>query len=162
MINRIFLLFLVFLAPLTGYPQQTALLKGRVIQVADGDSFTLLLADKQKVRIRLYGVDCPEYKQDFSRVAADFTKACIAQKEIKVKPVDKDQYGRVVGIVFLRDGSELNAALLENGLAWHYTFYDSSSKYAALEKRARSEKIGLWSMPNPQPPWEYRRKHRRK
>jgi endonuclease YncB( thermonuclease family) len=32
---------------------------------------------------------------------------------------------------------------------------------AEAEELARRAKRGLWSMPNPVPPWEYRKMHRR-
>jgi len=31
-----------------------------------------------------------------------------------------------------------------------------------VEDQARKLKIGLWSKANPMPPWEYRRRHRRR
>ena len=44
---------------------------GRVIGIADGDAITVL-RDKEKVKIRLYGIDCPERYQPFSKKAKQF------------------------------------------------------------------------------------------
>jgi endonuclease YncB( thermonuclease family) len=43
------------------------------------------------------------------------------------------------------------------GLAWHHKKYSSDPVLAEAEEQARRLKKGLWSMPNPVPPWEYRR-----
>ncbi|MCC6448526.1 MAG: thermonuclease family protein, partial [Chitinophagaceae bacterium] len=50
-----------------------------------------------------------------------------------------------------------NKELVRNGLAWHFKKYSTSKVYAALEMQARKQKIGVWSMPNPIAPWEWRR-----
>ncbi len=38
-------------------------LQGRVVSIADGDTFTLLTANKQQIRIRLAEIDTPESGQ---------------------------------------------------------------------------------------------------
>ena len=43
---------------------------GRVVGVADGDTITVLDADKVQHKIRLDGIDAPEKKQAFG-IAAD-------------------------------------------------------------------------------------------
>ena len=40
-------------------------LRGKVVSVADGDTITVLDADKVQHRIRLEGIDSPEKKQAF-------------------------------------------------------------------------------------------------
>jgi endonuclease YncB( thermonuclease family) len=45
---------------------------GKVIRVIDGDTISVL-KDKEPVRIRLYGIDCPEKKQAFGKKAKQFT-----------------------------------------------------------------------------------------
>ena len=37
---------------------------GKVVGVSDGDTMTVL-RDRTQIRIRLYGIDCPEMGQDF-------------------------------------------------------------------------------------------------
>lgn len=41
---------------------------GRVVGVADGDTITLLDADKSRHKIRLAGIDAPEKKQAFGQL----------------------------------------------------------------------------------------------
>lgn len=153
------LLFLTFLSQCTPV-QQDHQLQGQVVRIADGDTLTILDSLNQTTKIRLYGIDCPESGQDFSQVAKRFTTAHCAQKSVRVTIKDVDQYGRTVGIVYLEDGTELNLALLQAGLAWHYTAFDHSARYAHAEAQAREQKKGLWVQGNAQPPWKYRQSKR--
>ena len=44
-------------------------IRGKVIKIADGDTFTLIFENNFEVRVRLNGIDCPEKKQAFSNKA---------------------------------------------------------------------------------------------
>lgn len=65
---------------------------GRVIRVADGDTVTLLDSTNTQIRIRLYGIDCPENGQDFSNVAKRFTSDLCFAKMVSVDVKDLDRY----------------------------------------------------------------------
>jgi len=56
------------------------------------------------------------------------------------------------------DGRDLSLELVKAGMAWHYRKYSDDPVLAAAEKKARAARLGLWSMPNPVPPWEFRHK----
>jgi endonuclease YncB( thermonuclease family) len=108
-------------------------------------------------KIRLYGIDCPERGQDFGSAARKFTSRMVFGKTVRVREVDKDSYGRTVAWVWV-DGASLNKELVKAGLAWWYKhFAPGETELKELEKKARSEKIGLWSHPKPIPPWEFRK-----
>jgi len=47
----------------------------------------------------------------------------------------------------------LTEKLLRAELASHYKRYSKDKDLAILEVEARAKKIGLWSDPNPIPPW---------
>lgn len=128
---------------------------GKVVGVADGDTFTLLTKENKQIKIRLHGIDCPEKKQDYGQVAKQFTSDAIYGKEVCVDETDIDRYGRTIGIVHY-EGKILNEELLKAGLAWHYKKYDSSPKLAAMEETAHKQKKGLWSMASAIAPWEFR------
>ncbi|GGC48563.1 endonuclease [Parapedobacter defluvii] len=131
-------------------------LTGGVVRVADGDTFTLLIGKNQQ-RIRLYGIDCPERGQPYNRVATAFTKELLSSGPVKVREMDIDRYGRVVGIVYIADTINLNERLLEAGLAWHCAVYDRNPLWMAKEQEAREARRGLWTESGAVAPWHWRK-----
>ena len=128
--------------------------EGKVVSVTDGDTIKVLQGGTQ-VKIRLAAIDCPEKGQPYGQAARKFTADLVAGKIVKVWPTDTDRYGRIVAFVFA-DGIDLNKELLKAGMAWHYQQYSRDPELAKLEFQARAKKVGLWSEPDPVPPWEYR------
>ena len=63
----------VLLLALAAGPQARSF-QASVIGVADGDTITVL-RDRQQIRIRLDGINCPEGGQAFSNRAKQFTSA---------------------------------------------------------------------------------------
>ena len=41
-------------------------------------------------------------------------------------------------------------------MAWHYSAYSHDPTLARAEADARAAHLGLWSQPNPIPPWDWR------
>ena len=132
-----------------------------VYKLADGDSFEGRTAG-QTFRIRLYGIDAPEKGQDFYRVAKDRLGALCAEGPVKIVWRSKDDFGRLVADAYTASGKHINATLVAEGLAWHFTRYSNSAELAQLERNAREQKRGLWVQAQPLPPWEYRKSHRRR
>src|SRR5690606_26039875 len=133
-------------------------IRGKVVRVSDGDTITLLDSTNRQIRVRLYGIDCPENGQDFANVAKKFTSDLCFSKIVSMNVKDIDRYGRTVGIVWAPDSINVNLELLREGLAWHYKFFDQSEEFAQAEHLAKQHKKGLWVQGNAVPPWEYRRK----
>lgn len=135
----------------------SAEMTGKVVGIYDGDTITIIDdLDQGKFKIRLYGIDAPEKKQDFGQKAKQHLSSLIFNKVVKIKFTEIDRYGRIVGKIFLND-IEINIEMLKAGLAWHYSRYDQTSTYINAEKQARTEKRGIWSIKNSIPPWEYRK-----
>lgn len=137
--------------------------EGRVVGIADGDTITVLTDEKQQVKVRLYGVDCPESKQAYGTRARQFTRDKVAGKRVEVEVRDMDHYGRTVGIVTAPDGAILNTDLLDSGMAWLYSAYCKApfcNDWKAKEVAARKAKVGLWADANPTPPWDFRKAQR--
>lgn len=132
---------------------------GKVVAISDGDTFRLLTNEKQTVRVRLHGIDAPEKGQDFSTQSRQVLSELIFGKEVRLDQKDKDQYGRVVAVVYI-DGLNVNEEMLRRGMVWHYKAYDQSEAWANLEQKARSAKTGLWQQPAPTPPWQFRKEKR--
>jgi micrococcal nuclease len=71
-----------------------------------------------------------------------------------------DRYGRTVGHVMV-DGRDVNLAMLEAGMAWHYKEYDRNKRLAEAENEARADRRGLWADQEPVPPWDWRKQSRK-
>jgi micrococcal nuclease len=133
---------------------------GKVVSIADGDTFTLLTPDNKQVKVRLHGVDCPERAQDFGQVARQKLSDLVFNQPVKLEVMDTDRYGRTVAIVYTQNGTCINEELLKNGLAWHYKEYDDNADWTRLEQQARKAKVGLWSQRRPVAPWNWRKEKR--
>ena len=131
---------------------------GRVVSIADGDTFTLLTDEKKQVKIRLYGIDCPEKKQPFGTAAKQKLSALVFGKHVRIKQMDIDRYTRTVAIVYNEANTSINEEMLKTGFAWHYVRYDDNIYWRQLQESARRKKIGLWAEDDPVPPWQWRSK----
>ncbi|OJW21141.1 MAG: hypothetical protein BGO49_24310 [Planctomycetales bacterium 71-10] len=151
---RIPLLFLlIFAAPgcFADYP-------AKVVGVSDGDTLTVLTAEKRQVKIRLHGIDAPESGQDFGQRAKQAASELAFGKAVTIRPVDTDRYGRTVAEVTLPDGRSLNRELTREGCCWWYRAYAPNDRtLASLEAQAKAAKRGLWSQPGAIPPWDWRK-----
>jgi micrococcal nuclease len=136
---------------------ETPKLDGKVVSIADGDTFTLLTPENKQVKIRLHGIDCPERSQDYGTVARQKLSDLIFGQPVRIEEKDTDRYGRTIAIVYNVKGVNINEQLLKEGLAWHYTAYDKNPAWTALEQQARRQKAGLWAQPAPIAPWEFRK-----
>ena len=107
--HLITLLILLFTAPaLADCP-------ARVVGVTDGDTITVLKADKTQVKIRLAKIDAPETGQDFGSRAKQAASDLAFGKDVMIRPADTDRYGRTVAEVILPDGRSLTRELVGDG-----------------------------------------------
>ncbi|GAB4161482.1 MAG: thermonuclease family protein [Winogradskyella sp.] len=134
---------------------------GKVVAITDGDTFKLLTQDSTLVRVRVANIDCPERKQPFSKRAKQFTSDAIFNKQVEIKVIKKDRYGRSIAYVFY-DDKNLSRELLKAGLAWHYVKYSDDKTLQPLEDKAKKDKIGLWVDPKAIAPWEWRSSKKKK
>lgn len=137
-------------------PATRQTIHGRVVEVTDGDSFTIQQPTGY-TRIRLFGVDAPESGQAHGEKAAAFLSRTIAGRLLTIRVVDRDPYGRLVAIVESGNGTTLNEMLLEEGHAWWYREYaPQQQRYEELEASARRNQRGLWANSGPVAPWKWR------
>lgn len=130
---------------------------GRVVGVTDGDTLSVM-RNGAAVKIRLYGIDCPEKGQPFTNRAKQFVSDLAFGKEVKVEAKGQDRYGRTIGEVFLPDGTNLNREVVKAGFAWWFRRYaPNDSNLERLETKAREAGRGLWADREPIPPWEWRK-----
>ncbi|XP_073042653.1 staphylococcal-like nuclease CAN2 isoform X3 [Primulina eburnea] len=113
----------------------------------------------RKYRIRLRGIDAPECQMDYGQRAKEALADIVQDKCLRVLVFDEDQYGRCIADVYC-DGIFLQESMLKKGLAWHYKAYDQRPELDKWERKARAKGIGLWASPNPEMPWDWRRKNK--
>ena len=142
---------------------QADTLLGKVINVADGDTITVLDNTNTQHKIRLTGIDAPEKRQAFGNVSKQSLADMVAGQSVAVEWVKADRYGRKLGKVLLA-GLDCNLVQVKRGLAWHYKQYQREQSpadqqiYSAAEIEARQGQAGLWRDAAPVPPWEFRHK----
>ncbi|ORY08828.1 putative endonuclease LCL3 [Clohesyomyces aquaticus] len=158
---------------------------GRVTSVGDADNFRLFhtpggrlagwgwlpwkrvpttregLVNKT-IHIRIAGVDAPELAhwgreaQPFSKEALDWLSEYILHKRVRVKIYRRDQYGRVVGQVYVRKWllrKDIGLEMLKIGLATVYEaktgseYGEFEQLYRDTEEKARKAKVGMWTKP---------------
>ncbi len=137
------------------------IVQGELISVADGDSFKLRAADGRVWQVRIAAIDAPERRQPWSDVARQRLRQRLQGRAVRVETGKFDQFGRVVGNVFVAD-EDVGLAQVVDGLAWHFRRYEreqepgARARYAQAEAAARKARCGLWHDPAPLPPWVYR------
>ena len=149
--------FFFYLISVLILPSLSFAWQGKVVGISDGDTITVLHNNRGE-KVRLYGIDTPEKRQDFGNKAKQFTSNMVFGKSVEVEPVTKDRYGRTVGLVYI-NGQCLNEELIRAGFAWVYIQYCKKAictDWRRLEATAKTNKNGLWSHTNPMPPWEHR------
>jgi len=123
----------------------------QVASVFDGDTFRTRRGEK----IRLLGINTPEIghgkqaAQAYGIEAKRRLTALIGGQSVRLR-LDKekrDNYGRTLAQVYLRDGRWVNDMLVSEGLAHVYTFAPNFYWATALlksESAARNAMRGLW------------------
>ena len=125
-----------------------------LVRVVDGDTVVV----SEDVRIRLHGIDTPEWNQAYG---SDATAAIsrLVSSDIYVIVHDTDRYGRLVGEIWNTDGVNVNLRLVCDGYAWWYEKYAPDElEYSECQESARAHQLGLWSHENPTAPWDWRRR----
>ena len=140
-------------------------LTGRVINITDGDTLTILNSSFQQHQIRLTGIDAPESEQPFGTVSRQQLAGLVFGKQVTVQYDEQDRYGRTLGKVLV-NGQDVNLKQVQDGLAWYYKYYQSDQApvdrvaYSMAEIQARQARLGLWAEAHPIPPWDWRRGER--
>jgi endonuclease YncB( thermonuclease family) len=154
-------LFLLLNLVVCGVGAET-MLEGRVVAVADGDTLTVLDAQKKTHKIRLLGIDAPEKAQAFGLKSKESLSGLAFQKQVQVRSSKKDRYGRTVGQVFVGN-MDVCLEQVKLGMAWHYKTYQREQTpedrvlYDRAESQAREQRVGLWQDPSPIEPSAFRR-----
>ena len=163
----VFVCFALVLAGVSFLPRTTYSasydLSGRVhiTKVSDGDSLR-----SGNLRIRLFGIDAPELKQQCADqngvlwgcgVAAQrqLNGLIDTNKDLQCSLRDVDRYGRLIMQCF-NGATDIGAAMVRSGHALAYRHF--SDLYIAEEEQAKTALKGIWRGAF-SPPWEWRRQN---
>jgi micrococcal nuclease len=126
-----------------------------IIDVADGDTIVVRVAG-QRETVRLIGIDTPETKdpdepvQCFGPEATEATEALLPRDtpvRLERDAEPRDQYGRLLAYVYRTDGTFVNLALAERGLADVLSIAPNTAHAGELRAAvdaARAAGRGLW------------------
>lgn len=127
----------------------------RVLSVHEGDRVTIHYQGKNEI-VSLRFVDCPELKQPYGKQARHAVAAYLANRDVVVRELKKDQRGRMTADILLTDGRNIAHELVHEGLAWVQPGDVRDPALKDMEELARASKKGLWSEPDPIPPWKWK------
>lgn len=130
--------------------------RGRVVNVLSGDTIEVERDVRTQV-VRLDQIRAPISGQPYGRDARIFVSRIVDGETVTIKSDNYDFQGRMVGEVFLPDGTSLNKLVVVTGYAWQYDGFSKDPVYSSLEALAREKRSGLWREDNPVPPWEWAR-----
>lgn len=137
--------------------------EGKATWIYDGDTIEVANVG----RVRLLGIDTPEYKASrrdefysdrygikpeklrfISQKAKQYSieKAKGERVRLLTEETERDRHGRLLAYLYLPDGTMLNRLLLKEGLATVFRRYNFERKqqFLKLEGSARREQRGLW------------------
>ena len=140
---------------------QAVEMRGKVVGVSDGDTVTVLDAERHQHKVRLAGIDAPEKAQAFSQASKTSLSDQIFGREVVVTWDKRDRYGRIIGKISV-DFRDVCLEQVRRGMAWHYKQYardqapDDRGAYDEAEVAARAARAGLWRDVAPVAPWEWR------
>ena len=101
-----------------------------------------------------------EKDQPWGGESAAVLKGWVYGRDVRVEFAKRDQYGRILGIVF-NGTNDVNLAMGRSGNAWHYSHFDKTPAYGAAEREAKDARRGLWSQPDPINPYDWRKAKRK-
>jgi len=146
---------------------------GTVTKVSDGDTIQLTTPEQTKLKVRLYGIDAPETAkinkktgrinkpgQPYGIEAWKALKDKIMGKQVRLEILDIDKYRRSVCMVWLNDRN-INLEMIREGYAEAFIEYlrlPYRPEFLEVEKKARSAKIGIWSLSDYERPRLFRKR----
>lgn len=158
---------------------------GIVTNVGDGDGFKVFHVPfmrtasysrgSPRLSVRLAGVDAPEVRffnapaQPVSKEAKEYLKAMVLNKRVRIKVLSIDMYRRILAIVYVRRGwftwGNVNVQMVRAGMACVYVgrgaeYGECHAQLMNAERKAKSEKVGIWKDRHVVLPMEYKKKHR--
>lgn len=111
----------------------------KVLSVYDGDTCTLAFYDNDGLfnnqvyqwKCRLYGINAPEIRcKDLNEknkgfISRDHLKSRIEGKLVTAELKKFEKYGRILAVIYLEDGTNINQEMVDKNLAVRYLISDN-------------------------------------
>ncbi|CAN5725359.1 hypothetical protein BH20ACT11_BH20ACT11_12910 [soil metagenome] len=135
--------------------------RGQVVtvsRVVDGDTIEVSPTVNGVQDVRLIGMDTPETyggTEPLGDQASAFTKGALTGRRVALEFDEEriDPYGRALAYVWTSGNAMFNSQLLRRGLAQVATFPPNTeyvSQFESIQRQARAENRGIWSLPQAQ------------
>ena len=175
MTRRARVALMLCIAASVAFATESVHLDGRIIDIADGDTITLLDANRTQHKIRLAGIDAPERGQPGGYRSKESLAALVYEQPVRIERHRRDGLKPIVGKVWVASPDSpcrgkldcpmtLDAGLeqIKIGRAWSFRRYadeqtpEDRARYESAEQEAREKKLGLWRGGTAMPPWKWR------
>lgn len=146
---------------MTAMAGEPASWSARVIWVSDGDSLglqPLAPSGAGAVRARLKALDAPERCQAHGEEAHQALRQRLLGGIVQARSWGQDVHGRWL-VSLEHQGADVGGWLVGQGHAWSSWREKGRAPYGAAQGRARREGRGLFAASDPEPPWQFRRRH---
>ncbi|NDP48052.1 MAG: thermonuclease family protein [Sulfuriferula multivorans] len=132
---------------------------GRVVEVTDGDTLTLLIG-RQHRTINLTAIDAPERYQAWGDPSRTNLSRLALNRNAVATCTELKQRGELVCKLVVNQ-RDIGLEQIQDGMAW-WLRQDAKSQpaedysaYASAELMAKLKRLGLWRETNPIPPWDF-------
>ncbi len=127
----------------------------QVVRVIDGDTIQVCCIAGQREKVRYIGINTPETKHPskgveyFGKEASEANRELVDGKSVSLEfdVQQRDRYKRLLAYVYLKDGTFVNAWLVERGYAQVMTVPPNvkyQKLFLKLERQVREARRGLW------------------
>lgn len=135
-------------------------LTGRVVDIADGDTLTLLVGRKP-YKIQIAAIDAPERYQAWGDQSRTNLSRLTLNRTAVANCSRLERWDHQTCQVTV-NGIDIGLQQIREGMAWwirqdaHTQSAENQSAYESTELMAKMRRMGLWGATNPVPPWEFR------
>ena len=143
----------------TAFPQMKV--SGRVVDVLDGKTVLIEVpTNSNRIVAQLDFIEVPEPGQELHQIVRDHLRKLTIDRNVNfvANILEKN---RMIGQLYLGD-VDLSQQMVRDGAAWFAALEKAriqrpvSEAFELIEAQAKIEKLGVWSISNLQPAWEYR------
>jgi endonuclease YncB( thermonuclease family) len=138
-------------------------LTGRVVEITDGDTLTLLVG-RQSYKIQIAAIDAPERYQTWGDQSRTNLSRLTLNRTAVANCSRLERWDHQACQVTVND-MDIGLQQIKEGMAWwirqdaHVQSAEDQSAYENAELMAKMRRLGLWGATNPVPPWEFRGRH---